>query len=69
MEGKLAMFSELGLLDLQHAGTEVDVASVERDRLSHSHAGADQQPEESLVGRSSQGRPQAGGGLHQGCYI
>jgi len=65
MQREPAVFTELGIVDLQLAGAQVDIAPVERDRFSHSHAGAAQEAEQGLVGCSSQGRPQGSGGPHQ----
>jgi hypothetical protein len=57
----LARLAELGLPDHQDTATVFEIAIVERDRFSDSHAGDREQAKQRLVRRLPEGRAQGVG--------
>jgi hypothetical protein len=53
--------AELRLPDRDHAGGQVDILSLKRDRLADPHARDGEQTEQRLVGRCPQQRAQRSG--------
>jgi hypothetical protein len=54
MQRHEAQFAELGQPDRQHARLQVDVVTLEADRLGQTHARHRDQPEQIVVGPSAQ---------------
>ena len=56
MQRQEARLAELGQPDRQHAGLQVDVVTLEADRLGQTHACHRDQSEQCVVGRKRRGR-------------